>query len=296
MAGLGFRAQRADFQRNLDDGDFEDDADLGVGSFDERLVFADDRLSQVRRRRGRRVASSLATALATAASTWGLLETQDTWRPYARPALETAIGEFERLRTAIADRSAPIETSARPERLEQPAPLATAAAVAAAPGAETGEKVAAPSEKAEASVPDKAETSAEEPAPPASGDDAASRPDPLPPPPVDESDPYQKRALAAGLHPGLSRAVLQRMSDEDYRNARQAVEKAIASLREGKKLVWPERRAPERALFTVHFVRGASDDCRRYVITVTMDRWTTTALPMERCGVHGAAVARRTAS
>ena len=49
--------------------------------------------------------------------------------------------------------------------------------------------------------------------------------------------------------------------------------------------VWPKQRKPELALFQVHFVPGAAPDCRRYVVTVTKDAWSTTALPMERCGV-----------
>jgi len=48
--------------------------------------------------------------------------------------------------------------------------------------------------------------------------------------------------------------------------------------------VWPRQRTPELALFQVHFVPGAAPHCRRYVVTVTKDRWSTTAAPMEKCG------------
>jgi hypothetical protein len=43
--------------------------------------------------------------------------------------------------------------------------------------------------------------------------------EPLPPPTIDESDPYQVRAAAVGLHPGLSRVLLARLSPTDYHNA-----------------------------------------------------------------------------
>jgi hypothetical protein len=110
--------------------------------------------------------------------------------------------------------------------------------------------------------------------------------EPLPPPAVDRNDPYQVRAEAVGLHPGLSRALLSRLSDADYRNAGIAIQKALRETPDDATLVWPQQRKPELALFKVHFVLGAASDCRRYVVTVTKDRWMTTALPMERCGAQ----------
>jgi len=47
--------------------------------------------------------------------------------------------------------------------------------------------------------------------------------------------------------------------------------------------VWPRQRKPELALFEVRFVPGAAPHCRRYVVTVTKDGWSTTAPPMEKC-------------
>lgn len=106
----------------------------------------------------------------------------------------------------------------------------------------------------------------------------------LPPPHVDPADPYQVRAEAVGLHPGLSRALLERLSPADYRNAGIAIKTALAETADGAVLVWPRQRKPELALFQVRFVPGAVSDCRRYVVTVIKDRWATTALPMEKCG------------
>jgi hypothetical protein len=107
---------------------------------------------------------------------------------------------------------------------------------------------------------------------------------PLPPPRVDPADPYQKRASAVGLHPDISRALLARLSSTDYRNAGVAIETAVAKTPDNGVFVWPRQRKPELALFQVHFVPGAAPHCRRYVVTVTKDGWSTTAPPMEKCG------------
>ncbi len=112
---------------------------------------------------------------------------------------------------------------------------------------------------------------------------------PLPLPVIETSDPYQKRAAAVGLHPHLSRALLARLSPTDYRNAGVAIETAVAKTPDTAIFVWPRQRTPELALFQVHFVPGAAPHCRRYVVTVTKDRWSTTASPMEKCGPNLAA-------
>jgi hypothetical protein len=114
----------------------------------------------------------------------------------------------------------------------------------------------------------------------------AAAPQPLPPPIVDPADPYQKRAVAVGLHPKLSRVLLTKLSAADYRNAQTAIETAVAKTPDTGTFVWPRQRTPELALFEVHFVPGAAPHCRRYVVIVTKDRWSTTALPMEKCGVN----------
>lgn len=107
---------------------------------------------------------------------------------------------------------------------------------------------------------------------------------PLPPMRIDPADPYQRRAVAVGLHPDLSRVLLARLTSADYRNAGYAVDTAVAKTADEGSFVWPRQRKPEQALFRVHFVPGAAHGCRRYVVTVVKDGWTTTALPMERCG------------
>src|SRR5262245_26440297 len=115
---------------------------------------------------------------------------------------------------------------------------------------------------------------------------------PLGPPRVDPSDPYQTRAAEVGLHPELSRVLLERLSPTDYRNAGIAIQTALAETPDNAVFVWPRQRKPELALFRVRFVAGAAPGCRRYVVTVVKDGWLTTALPMEKCG--GEPVAART--
>jgi hypothetical protein len=104
-------------------------------------------------------------------------------------------------------------------------------------------------------------------------------------PPKITSDAYGRKAEAVGLHPDLSRAVLSRLTPTDYRNAAYAIQKAIKTIPDDGEFTWPRTRKPGVAVFNVHFVEGGTRDCRRYVVTVTKDRWTSTALPMEKCGV-----------
>src|SRR5262249_10658570 len=94
---------------------------------------------------------------------------------------------------------------------------------------------------------------------------------------------FQVRALAVGLHPGLSHVLLARLSPTDYRNAGIAIRTALAETPDSGVYVWPRQRKPELALFRVHFVAGAAPGCRRYVVTVAKDGWLTTASPMEKC-------------
>lgn len=106
---------------------------------------------------------------------------------------------------------------------------------------------------------------------------------PLPPADPDPADPLQMRAAEVGLHPGLSRVLLSKLTATDYRNAAIAIKTALAKTADDAVYVWPRQRTPELALFKVHFVPGAAPGCRRYVVTITKDGWSTTALPMENC-------------
>jgi hypothetical protein len=163
------------------------------------------------------------------------------------------------------------------------------AAIAGPPNAEAPTKPAAieaPPEILQAPASGKPAATPSAPAaalPPAAAGADEPAPAPLEPPSVDPADIYQMRAMAVGLHPGLSRVLLARLSPDDYRNAGIAIQKAVAETPDTGVLVWPRQRKPELALFHVRFVPGAAPDCRRYVVTVTKDGWLTTALPMEKC-------------
>lgn len=137
-------------------------------------------------------------------------------------------------------------------------------------------QVALPMTKADLS-PDAAEADDDVEAPPIER---------LPPPVADSSDPFQVRALAVGLHPGLSRVLLEKLSAIDYRNAGIAIKTALAETPDTEIFVWPRQRTPGLALFQVKFVPGATGDCRRYVVMITKEGWLTTASPMEKCGIR----------
>ena len=120
-------------------------------------------------------------------------------------------------------------------------------------------------------------------------DDNAAPAEKLPPPVADPADPHQKRALAVGLHPGLSKVLLAKLTPTDIRNAGIAIKTALAETADTDVFEWPKQRTPELALFQVKFVPGAMPECRRYVVMVTKDGWLTTAPPMEKCGLRRSA-------
>lgn len=100
---------------------------------------------------------------------------------------------------------------------------------------------------------------------------------------ADPADALQQKALAAGLHPGLSRALLEELTPEDFRNAAIAVGRVLKEEKAATPIVWPRQRAPGRAQFKIKLVEGAPPECRRYVVQIARGGWETTARPMERC-------------
>ncbi|MEQ1697085.1 MAG: hypothetical protein ABL901_14715 [Hyphomicrobiaceae bacterium] len=115
-------------------------------------------------------------------------------------------------------------------------------------------------------------------------DAAAAAPAPLPQPLASPADPYTQRASAVGLHPDVSRVLLEKMTAVDYKNAAIAIKTALAETPDSGVYTWPKERKGDMALFEVHFVAGAPTGCRRYVVAVTKTGWLTTALPVEKCG------------
>lgn len=87
--------------------------------------------------------------------------------------------------------------------------------------------------------------------------------------------------------------VLSALTETDFRNAGIAIKNALEQTPDGEEYLWPRQREPRQALFKVHFVQGAPVDCRRYVVTVIREGWSTTALPMEKCGIARKPMARK---
>jgi hypothetical protein len=197
---------------------------------------------------------------------WALIGEPATWPEWLLGKV-AAISAWMERSSGPPNQAASAMTTARPVIAEPPTKPAA---------------ISAPPVIQQAPPPSPAPPAAALPPAAAGADEPAAAP--LEPPSIDPADIYQVRALAVGLHPGLSRVLLARLSPDDYRNAGVAIQKAVAETPDSGVFVWPRQRKPELALFHVRFVPGAAPDCRRYVVTVTKDGWLTTALPMEKCG------------
>ena len=214
---------------------------------------------------------------------WAMLDERATWPAWLMAETSALYASLEARVKSLTEPTSPAAsltaTSANAgmgpklAALDQPLPPEPAPTVSKASTAPIAETKAAEQPATSAAVPPLAEA------------EAAPMSQPLPPPVVDASDPYQKKALAVGLHPDLSRVLLARLSAADYRNAGIAVQTALVETPDSAVYIWPRQRKPELAMFQVHFVPGAANDCRRYVVTVSKDGWLTTALPLEKCGV-----------
>lgn len=220
----------------------------------------------IARSRGRRLLQASLAAVVVLAAGWSILDDPAGWQQWVThhsTALQAALERKPSKRTE------PEPPSVQVPPL--PPPLEAAAALAPSPVSQPASAEPAVSPLTTGSVA---------PVPPADAEPAA----PLPPPKLDPADPYQKRAIAVGLHPELSRVLLARLSATDYRNAGIAITKAIAETPDTGILIWPSDRSGDLAQFQVGFVPGISPACRRYVVKVSKDGWLTTAPPMERCG------------
>lgn len=235
--------------------------------YDEEGFVSGDRLCAPRKGSGGSTMLSAAIVILTGlGGAWAAKSYPAAWQ--AAVSAASSLVEPGRLVLAgVAPPPAPVAQASE----EPPALPAETRDVGAAPGAEAGEAVLPPPPV------DASEATAE--AVPVDGEPA-----PLPKPAADPSDPNQKRALAAGLHPDLSRSLLSRLTAADYRNARTAIKTALAETPDAGVYAWPREPTAKLALFEVKFVRGAGPECRRYVVTVTKDRWSTTAPAMETCG------------
>ena len=252
--------------------DFDDDY------FDAELV-PGDRIGPPLRSRGRVLLQGLLFLLIVGGIGVTLVNTAQTWMPMVQSATRMVAA-------ALPQRVSPAE--APPTTLPRAAaPPLTAPLVPVAPPTVTAslQRPSASSADTLAAAPTSAALATG--APPAAATESEPAPgEPLPAPTVDPSDPYPVRAAAVGLHPGLSRVLLARLSPTDYHNAGIAIETALAKTPEGGVYVFPRQQKGELAVFQVHFVAGAAPGCRRYVVVVAKDRWLTTAPPMEKCGLQ----------
>jgi hypothetical protein len=98
-----------------------------------------------------------------------------------------------------------------------------------------------------------------------------------------DKSPQRKQAIAAGLGPDLPNVLLTRLSKGDLKNAEYAIRTALAKTADDAKFSWPLKPTKQQALFEVRFVAGAAEGCRRYIVTVTKDRWTSTSAALEKC-------------
>jgi hypothetical protein len=104
---------------------------------------------------------------------------------------------------------------------------------------------------------------------------------------ADDKSPERKRAMAAGLGANLPNVLLTRLNKGDLENAAYAIKTAIAKTPDDGLFAWPPSPARHQASFEVRFVQGAAEGCRRYVVKVTKERWSSTSAALEKC-VSGA--------
>jgi hypothetical protein len=217
-----------------------------------------ERISPPRSRAGRKVIVRGIIVLVMFGGGWVLLVDQSGWREWLAAKIAAVSSSLDNWASDTAPRAPVVAISPSTKTEPPPTPADMDVPPPAAPPLTTGALQPPPASKPYEAPPDA--------------------------PMADPADPYQMRAEAVGLHPGLSRVLLTRLSPTDYRNACVAIRTAVAETPDNGVFVWPRQREPELALFQVRFVRGAASGCRRYVVTITKDRWLTTALPMEKCG------------
>lgn len=221
------------------------------------------------------------------AAGWAAFATHTTWRPWLAVSLIKIRAEVVRAQQSPQTQTA----TALPTPVS---PLGAATQVAEVTGTTSPLPQATPAPIAPDPAPSEANITTSSITPDATNTTSAAAPlpeppAPLPEPEVDPTDPQQKRAAAVGLHPRVSKVVLASLSDTDYRNAGTAIRKALTDATDTDKFIWPREREQKNAVFQIHFVAGASDTCRRYIVTIVKNGWTTTAPPMEKCGLTTAA-------
>lgn len=252
------------------------DAVANYGDWD---LSPDDRVSRPpKRSRAKMVAGTLGVLIIAGGGAWLTAIDSALWRNWVPADFSVSLPPALRVALGLAEPAKPFDIPTAPPQIVDEASVKPTA---------LDEMPAVPAAREAKQVPPlvTARPVAVAVLPPAAAEDGAPAA-PLPAPKVDPADPLQKRALGVGLHPELSRVLLERLSDADYRNAGVAIRTALAETADDQVLIWPLQRSPSQALFKVRFVPGISADCRRYVVAITKDGWLTTALPLEKCGIR----------
>ncbi|WP_439543354.1 hypothetical protein [Hyphomicrobium sp.] len=215
------------------------------------------------------IAVALSAAWAAAVTTADLKSVLSTAEPAVAAVIEKARGLAARVHAAGTQPEAvagsPSDLASGPlsgEAVSQMPPVLSALPMQEDTSGPTADPGAAASEPAGTDYTDTA-VAAEEPA---------------------EKKERRTQAASAGLSPDLPNVLLSRLSKEDFKNAAYAIKTAIAKTADDAKFVWPLAPSRNQAKFEVHFVAGAESGCRRYVVTVTKDRWSSTSAALERCG------------
>ena len=244
-------------------------------SEDQWRLSARDRVLPPARRGRRRLIGTLFVLSLLAAGAYAMQSPEPVVPDWLRKDAFALLGSLERAVRKAIEAPAP-----QPDAVAATAP---AAAAADRPAPPLPPPYAPPSNAAEAPPMPAAEVVVTTAALPPT---ATARPDESDPAkPAAPSDPLRLRAEAAGLNPELSRALLERLTEADFQNAGAAVAKALSQTPDDGVLVWPLRAKPSAAVFEVRFVPGAPEGCRRYIVGILKDRWTTTAMPVDKCGI-----------
>ncbi len=270
------------------DFEFEDAFDNDVAAGDQ-LTRGEPICAPSSAARGSTMLPAAIVILVLSATGFALLKTKPAWEGWVPDRLATVSSTLQPGATGPADPLAALV----PPTITAPPPAPQQIEtrdIADAPGIDAGTPAPPVTEMTEVTAAADAQVPAAD-GTDAEATDASTVVERLPPPRVDAADKFQTRAMANGLHPGLSPGLLARMSDTDFRNAGIAIKTALAETPDSGVFSWPRepKPKPKRASFEVRFVQGAPSDCRRYVVTVTKDRWSTTAQPMEKCGVRAPA-------
>lgn len=239
--------------------------------------------------RKRSIIKQTSSAFIIVAIGWTAFATHATWRPWLAMSLIKIRSEL----TKTQRHSEPTTAAALPAPIEPLAEIREVAEITGttSPPPQPTPAPATPEPARKDSSPPVTAPAEEDITTSSIGQHPPSEPAaaPLPEPEPDPTDPQQKRAAAIGLHPRVSQVVLASLSDTDFSNARTAIRKALAEAADTDKVIWPRNADKQHAVFQVHFVAGAARPCRRYIVTIVKNGWTTTAPPMEKCGVKTAA-------